>query len=132
SSQKEEKEKSEFQMQALEDEFKSYEDEFNTVLSKLNNINLELERLYGEKKNTENAISRAESSIETINKSIEKRKTDIESSTEEELTLQNVTEEKRIEFDDLQNLKTVLENEEAEIDAKYKSIRAQITEIETR
>jgi len=132
SSQQEEKEKSEFQMQALEDEFKSYEDEFNTVLSKLNNINLELERLYGEKKNTENAISRAESSIETINKSIEKRKTDIESSTEEELTLQNVIEEKRIEFDDLQNLKTVLENEEAEIDAKYKSIRAQITEIETR
>jgi chromosome segregation protein len=128
--QKAEREEADRQMAALEEEFRNYEDEFNVILDRQNKINLELERLAGEKKNTENTISRAESSIETIKKSITKREYDITSSEEEELSLVNMIEEKKEEFEELESGKAVLVKEEAEIDSRYKAIRSQISELE--
>ncbi|MFO7446734.1 MAG: chromosome segregation protein SMC [Ignavibacteriaceae bacterium] len=130
--QKAEKEKADEMMSRLEEEFRNYEDEFNAIVEKQNKINLELERLSGEKKNTENAIMRAQNTIETITKSITKREFDITTSEEEEVSLQNLIEEKKNEFDDLDSEKGALVLQEADIDSKYRAIRAQINNIENR
>jgi chromosome segregation protein len=114
----------------LEEEFRDFEEGFNSVVSNQNKINLEYERLLGEKKNTENEIERAQDSIEAIKKSISKREYDISSSIEETNSLENVIDENKSEFEDLNQGKMKLVNEEKEIDLKYKEIRKQISDKE--
>jgi len=127
---KTERSEEEAKQKTLEEEFGNFEKEFNSVLANQNKINLEYERLLGEKKNTENAVARAQDSIESIKKSISKREYDISSSIEESDSLENVIEEKQIEFDELNQDKEKLVNEEKEIDLRYKEIRKQISDKE--
>ncbi len=132
SSQKEEKEKADEYKKQLENEFKNFEEEYNSVVNSKNKINLDLERLNGEKINAHNAIKRAQDSIETINKSIVKREDDIASSTEEAASLENIIDENKDELQEHEQVKTVLQNEEREIDVKYKAIRSEISEKESK
>ncbi len=127
---KSEREKLENQENTLQVEFKKFEDEFNSLVANQNKINLDLERLLGEKKNTENSIKRAEESIENIRKSISKRELDISSSIEESNSLKNIIEEKNSEYEELEQGKSKLLEEEKEIDFKYREIRKQISEKE--
>ena len=115
-----------------EAEFKVLEEEYNGFISSLNKLNIDIERLNGEKKNTENASDRAVSTIENIKKSIVKREEDISSAHEELETIDNILDEKRIDLDEVQQLKTKLTAEEAEIDTVYRDRKKEISEVETR
>jgi chromosome segregation protein len=128
--QREEKQKADEQREKLEKEFGKFEEEYDEVIYRLNNINLGLERLLGEKKNTENSIKRAEETIEMLRKSIAKRKEDISTSAAELESLSGSIEENRNGLAKLEEGKSILLNEENEIDEKYKSVRLKISEIE--
>ncbi len=127
---KEERSKAEQFQSRLQEEFKDLDDEHNSIVINQNKINLELERLLGEKKNTENSIIRAKESIENIKKSIAKREFDISSSNEELGSLGNMIEEKNAEYEVLEQGKSNLNEEEKEIDLRYREVRKQISEKE--
>lgn len=131
-SQKDERKKWENERDALEIEFRNIEEEFNALVANQNRLNLEYERLLGEKKNTENAVERAKDSIETIKKSLSKREEDISSSAGEAESLENILEENTFELDEFSEKKNVLVKEEHELDARYKNIREQINDMESR
>ncbi len=115
----------------LEEEFKSFEQNYNSTVSNQNKLNLDLERLHGEKRNTENAIKRAEETIENLKKSISKREEDIIIGTNESVTLNESLSALKNEHDQFSAEKNILTMQETEIDKKYKSIQAGITEKET-
>ena len=127
---KDEKAEAEKLQNQLQDEFKKLDDEYNSIVANQNKINLDLERLLGEKKNTENSINRAEESIENIKKSISKREFDISTSNEELNSLGNLIDEKNIEYQELEQGKIKLNEEEKEIDFRYREVRKQISEKE--
>jgi chromosome segregation protein len=115
-----------------EAEFKVLEEEYNGFITALNKLNIDIERLNGEKKNTENSSDRAASTVENIKKSIIKREEDISSAHEELETIDNILDEKRIELDEVQQLKSKLTAEETEIDTVYKGQKKEISELETK
>ncbi|MCJ7554200.1 MAG: chromosome segregation protein SMC [Ignavibacteriaceae bacterium] len=114
----------------LEENFKLREKEFNLTKDYINELNLELERLIGEKKNTENAIKRAEESISNIRKSIEKREADISDSTNESENILSLIKENQIVLSGLEKAKEEIIGSETEIDARYKALRAEMSERE--
>ena len=128
---KEEKAKADEAQKQLEEEFKSFEGKYNSTVSSQNNLNLELERFHGEKRNTENAIKRAEETIENLKRSILKREQDIDGSTTESDSITEELTELKSGYDQLSAGRNILLMQETEIDKKYKSIQAGISEKET-
>ncbi len=124
------REEEEKNKERLESEFKSIQEQFGLLSARKNALELELERLGGEKKNTINAINRAEQSIVSLTKTIEKRKHDISNSKEEFQSLANIIEEKSIELDDLEEKKTILNNEKNEIQENFDEEKTKIDEKE--
>ncbi len=125
-----EKLKSDEEREILEADFRTSREKFDELVKDHNRLSLEHERLLGEKKNTINAIERAKDSIDTINKSITKRETDISAFTEEALALNSIIDEKSSLIDKLWGEKSILINEEGELDSAYKEIQKQINELE--
>jgi chromosome segregation protein len=126
----EEKQKADAEREELEHNVKESENEFNHIQAALNKVNLEYERLLGEKKNLENELERSENAIVNINKSIDKRDIDIKTSTEESASLSSSIEDIQLDLDELEFEKTKLTKDETEIDALYRTIRAQIVDLE--
>jgi len=116
----------------LENEFKLCEDKYSVSVNKQNNIRIELEKLFAERKNIENAIGRAQSALDTIDNNIIKREEDINSATNEKANLFNVIENSKRESEENENIKIKLQDEETEINTKYKSIQSVINEKEDK
>jgi len=114
----------------LEKEFKECENKYNSALGEQNNIKIELEKLIAERKNVKNAIGRAQAALDTLDNNIVKRESDINSATNEKTNLYNVIEKSQREADENEGVKSKLQDEEAEINSKYKSIQSVITEKE--
>ncbi len=126
-----EKRKADEEFVKLEVDFKHTEDNHNNALANQNRLNLELERLIGEKKNIESLIERARESIELVNKSQVKRQSDLSNLDNELISLEHLIAQKVPVLKELENSKSVLLNEENEIEVQYKEIRNEITRIET-
>jgi len=125
-----EKEKIEIEREKYEEEFRVAEAEYNQTLNNSNKVNLELERLSGEKKNADNVISFGYESLESAKKSISKREKDIENYKDELRALEEIVSENRNNLDDVILIKVTLEREKEEIDANYKEVRTNISNLE--
>jgi chromosome segregation protein len=130
--QKEKKQFSENLLRNLEEEFNAEEKEYNSLVEYHNNLNLEIERLQGDKKNLENSIRSSNENIENTKKLIEKRDFDIASSTKEKEDLQERISKNNEELTKLETEKTVLIEQEKEIDENYKSLQNQINDLENK
>ncbi|MCH8325843.1 MAG: chromosome segregation protein SMC, partial [Bacteroidetes bacterium] len=116
----------------LQNDFKDCESKYNTALNEKNNTRIEFEKMLAERKNVENAIGRAQSTIDTIDKNIGKRKSDINTATNEKTNLFNVIEQSQKKADESENVKIKLQDDEGEISSKYKSIQSIISEKEDK
>jgi len=131
-SQKEAKAVEEESKQNLENEFKECENRYNSALGEHNNIKIELEKLLAERKNVENAIGRAQAALDTLDNNIVKKESAISSAASEKSSLYNVIDQSQRTADENEVVKSKLQEEEAEIYAKYKSIQSVISEKESK
>jgi chromosome segregation protein len=126
-----EKEKTEREHSALEEDFRSSEKEYNSVISSYNNLNLELERFLGEVKNLESSTRRAEDSIITIKKTIERRESDITSAEEELTILSEIINGKKEELEELEFRRAGLKKEEEQIESRFRGVKGEISSQES-
>ncbi|MDP3443353.1 MAG: chromosome segregation protein SMC, partial [Ignavibacteria bacterium] len=118
-------------LSSFESELKESELELNTSLDQFNSSKLELERLRGHITNIESSISQFESNVSSILNGIEKRKKDSVENESETGLLSTVIDESKMDFENINSLRSSLLEQETSISTNLKCIKDEAAQLES-
>ncbi len=118
------------ELEEFENKLTELEEEYSKQQNSYNNLNLEIERLKGEIQNKNNLLTKAKEAKDSFISSIERLHNEIKTSEEEIATIENIIEDTRLEYNDINADKISLTEELSVIEENLKDKKAESSKYE--